>query len=59
MIQNEHQYRITQNRLQELEQALAELCQIKDSLRPRQFSARKRGLEATRDTLRQESYIQE
>ena len=29
MIQNEHQYKVTQNKLKDLEQALAELFQIK------------------------------
>ncbi|WP_019505251.1 helix-turn-helix transcriptional regulator [Pleurocapsa sp. PCC 7319] len=45
MIQNEHQYKVTQNKLKDLEQALVELLQIKDTLRPRQFSSRKNGLQ--------------
>jgi HTH-type transcriptional regulator/antitoxin HigA len=54
MIQNEHQYKVTQNKLKDLEQALVELIQIKDSLRPRQFSSRRKGLQLTIDNLRQE-----
>ena len=37
MIQNEHQYKVTQNKLKNLEQALAELFQVRDTLRSRQF----------------------
>ena len=54
MIQNEHQYKVTQNKLQDLEQALIELIESKNTLRPRQFSARKNGLELTIENLRQE-----
>jgi HTH-type transcriptional regulator / antitoxin HipB len=54
MIQNEHQYKITQNKLKDLEGALVELIKIKDSLRPRQFSSRQKGLQLTIDNLRQE-----
>jgi HTH-type transcriptional regulator/antitoxin HigA len=54
MIQNEHQYKVTQNKLKDLEGALVELIKIKDSLRPRQFSSRQKGLQLTIDNLRQE-----
>lgn len=54
MIQNEHQYKVTQNKLKDLEQALAELFQIKDTLHPRQFSSRKKGLQIAIDSLREE-----
>ena len=54
MIQNEHQYKVTQNKLKDLEQRLAELLQIKDTLHPRQFSSRKQGLQIMTDNLRQE-----
>lgn len=54
MIQNEHQYKVTQNKLKDLEQALAELNKIKDTLRPRQFSSRHKGLQLTIDSLRKE-----
>ena len=54
MIQNEHQYKVTQNKLKYLEQALAELFQIKDALHPRKFSSRKNGLQMMIDSLRKE-----
>jgi HTH-type transcriptional regulator / antitoxin HipB len=54
VIQNEHQYKVTQNKLEDLEQALAELFQIKDTLHPRQFSSRKKGLQIAIDSLRAE-----
>ncbi|MDJ0569933.1 MAG: helix-turn-helix transcriptional regulator [Pleurocapsa sp. MO_192.B19] len=54
MIQNEHQYKVTQNKLKDLEQALAELFQIKDTLHPRQFSSRKHCLQIAIDSLRHE-----
>jgi HTH-type transcriptional regulator / antitoxin HipB len=54
VIQNEHQYKVTQNKLKELEQTLAELFQIKDALRSRQFSSRKNGLQMMIDSLRKE-----
>lgn len=54
MIQNEHQYKVTQNKLKDLEQVLAELLQIKDALHHRQFSSRKNGLQIVIDSLREE-----
>lgn len=54
MIQNEHQYKVTQNKLKDLEQALAELFQIENTLHPRQFSSRKNSLQMTIDNLRKE-----
>jgi HTH-type transcriptional regulator / antitoxin HipB len=54
MIQNEHQYKVTQNKLKDLEGALVELITIKDTLRPRQFSSRQKGLQLTIDNLSQE-----
>jgi HTH-type transcriptional regulator / antitoxin HipB len=54
VIQNEHQYKVTQNRLKELEQALTKLFQIQDTLRPRQFLSRKNGLQMMIDSLRKE-----
>ena len=54
MIQNEHQYKVTQNKLKDLEQALAELFQIKDTLHLRKFSSRKNGLQITIDSLKKE-----
>ncbi len=54
MIQNEHQYKVTQNKLKDLEQALAKLFQIKDILHPRKFSSRKNGLQMMIDSLRKE-----
>ncbi len=54
MIQNEHQYKVTQNKLKDLEEALVELIKNKDTLRPRQFSSRQKGLQLTIDNLSQE-----
>jgi HTH-type transcriptional regulator/antitoxin HigA len=54
MIQNEHQYKVTQNKLKDLEGALVELIKNKDALRPRQFSSRQKGLQLTIDNLSQE-----
>ncbi|MEL6442207.1 MAG: hypothetical protein AAFQ80_23545 [Cyanobacteria bacterium J06621_8] len=54
MIQNEHQYKVTQNKLKDLEQGLAKLFQSKDTLHPRKFSSRKNGLQMMIDRLRKE-----
>ncbi len=54
MIQNEHQYKVTQNKLKDLEKALDELFQVKDTLHPRKFSSRKNGLQMMIDSLRKE-----
>ncbi len=54
MIQNQHQYQVTQNKLKELEQGLVELLKIKETLRPRQFDARKNSLSGMIKTLKQE-----
>jgi len=44
MIQNQHQYQVTHNKLKNLEHGLAELKEIKDTLHPRQFLGRKNSL---------------
>ena len=54
MIQNEHQYKVTQNKLKDLEQALVELKATKETLHPRQFSSRKKGLQLKFDNLSEE-----
>ena len=54
MIQNEHQYKVTQNKLKDLEQALVELEATKETLHPRQFSSRKKGLQLKIDSLSKE-----
>ena len=54
MIQNEHQYKVTQNKLKDLEQALVELSAIENTLHPRQFSSRKKGLQLKIDNLSKE-----
>lgn len=54
MIQNEHQYKVTQNKLKDLEKALVELSALKNTLHSRQFSSRQKGLQLTIDSLRQE-----
>lgn len=54
MIQNKHLFQVTQNKLKELERGLVELLKIKETLRPRQFSARKNSLCGMIETLKQE-----
>lgn len=54
MIQNEHQYKVTQNKLKDLEGALDELIKIKNTLHPRQFSSHQKGLQLSINSLRQE-----
>ena len=54
MIQNQHQYQVTQNKLKDLERGLVELENIKDTLHPRQFLGRKNGLVRSIDTLQLE-----
>ncbi|MBE9046604.1 helix-turn-helix domain-containing protein [Pleurocapsales cyanobacterium LEGE 10410] len=54
MIQNEHQYKVTQNKLKDLEQALVELLAIEKTLHPRQFSSRQKGLQLKIDSLSEE-----
>ena len=54
MIQNQHQYQVTQNKLKGLERGLVELEKIKDTLHPRQFLGRKNGLSKSISTLQQE-----
>ena len=54
MIQNQHQYQVTQNKLLDLERGLVELEKIKDTLHPRQFLGRRNGLSKTISTLQQE-----
>ena len=54
MIQNQHQYQVTHNKLKDLEHGLAELKGIKDTLHPRQFLGRKDSLVKKIDALQQE-----
>ena len=54
MIQNQHQYQVTQNKLLDLERGLVELEKIKDTLHPRQFLGRKNSLIRNIDALRRE-----
>ncbi|MDJ0596438.1 MAG: XRE family transcriptional regulator, partial [Pleurocapsa sp. MO_226.B13] len=54
MIQNQHQYQVTQNKLLDLERGLVELEKIKDTLHPRQFLGRKNSLLRSIGTLQQE-----
>jgi len=44
MIQNQHQYQVTQNKLKNLERGLIELEKNKNSLHPRQYSGRRNSL---------------
>ncbi|MGB5634234.1 MAG: helix-turn-helix transcriptional regulator [Waterburya sp.] len=54
MIQNQHQYQVTQNKLKDLERGLVELEEIKDTLHPRQLLGRKNSLVKNIDALQQE-----
>jgi hypothetical protein len=54
MIQNEHQYTVTQSKLQELEQGLAELDRPDLNLHPRQMLARRNSFNALIAKLQQE-----
>jgi HTH-type transcriptional regulator / antitoxin HipB len=54
MIQNEHQYKVTQNKLKDLEPTLVELLEIENILHPRQFSSRQKGLQLKINNLSQE-----
>ena len=54
MIQNQHQYQVTQNKLKGLERGLVELEKIKDTLHPRQFLGRLNSLSRSIGTLQQE-----
>ena len=54
MIQNEHQYKVTQNKLKDLEQTLVKLETNREILHPRQFSSRKKGLQLKIDSLNKE-----
>ena len=54
MIQNQHQYQVTQNKLKDLEQSSIELEKIKDTLHPRQYSGRKNSLVRNIDALQRE-----
>ena len=54
MIQNRHQYQVTQNKLLDLERGSVELEKIKDTLHPRQFLGRKNSLSKSIGTLQQE-----
>lgn len=54
MIQNEHQYKITQTKLRELEKALANLDVNPSNLSPRLLQAEKQGIQVLIDRLRSE-----
>ena len=54
MIQNQHQYQVTQNKLKDLERGLIELKETKDALHPRQFAGRKNSLVRNIDALQEE-----
>jgi HTH-type transcriptional regulator / antitoxin HipB len=54
MIQNEHQYKITQTKLRELEQALADLDVNRQSLSERLWQAEKNGVTVLLDRLQSE-----
>ncbi len=54
MIQNEHQYKISQGKIKEIEQSLEQLHKEKDSLHPRQFKMRENGLQGILAEVREE-----
>ena len=51
MIQNQHQYQVTQNKLKDLERGFNRLEEIKDNLHPRQYLGRKNSLVININTL--------
>jgi HTH-type transcriptional regulator/antitoxin HigA len=54
MIQNEHQYKITQTKLRELERSLADLDVSRGNLTERLLQAEKKGIQVLIDRLRSE-----
>ncbi len=54
MIQNEHQYKISQGKIREIEQSLDHLYKEKESLHPRQFKMRENGLQGTLTEIQEE-----
>jgi HTH-type transcriptional regulator / antitoxin HipB len=54
MIQNEHQYKISQGKIKEIEQSLDQLYKEKNSLHPRQFKMRESGLQGILAEVREE-----
>jgi HTH-type transcriptional regulator / antitoxin HipB len=54
MIQNEHQYKISQGKIKEIEESLDQLYKEKDSLHPRQFKMRKNGLQGMLAEIQEE-----
>jgi HTH-type transcriptional regulator / antitoxin HipB len=54
MIQNEYQYKVSQGKIREIEQALDQLTKEKDFLHPRQFQMRKNGLQGILAEIQEE-----
>jgi HTH-type transcriptional regulator / antitoxin HipB len=54
MIQNEHQYKVSQGRIREIEQSLDQLYKEKISLHPRQFKMRENGLQGILAEIQEE-----
>ncbi len=54
MIQNEHQYKISQGKIKEIEQFLEQLYKEKSSLHPRQFKMRENGLQGILAEIQEE-----
>jgi HTH-type transcriptional regulator / antitoxin HipB len=54
MIQNEHQYKVSQGKIKEIEQSLEQLYKEKNSLHPRQFKMRESGLQGILAEVREE-----
>jgi HTH-type transcriptional regulator / antitoxin HipB len=54
MIQNEHQYKVSQGKVKEIEQYLDQLYKEKDSLHPRQFKMRENGLQGILEEIQEE-----
>jgi HTH-type transcriptional regulator / antitoxin HipB len=54
MIQNEHQYKISQGKIKEIEKSLDKLYKEKKSLHPRQFKMRENGLQGILAEIQEE-----
>jgi HTH-type transcriptional regulator / antitoxin HipB len=54
MIQNEHQYKVSQGKIKEIEQSLDQLYKEKSSLHPRQFKMRENGLQGILAEIQEE-----
>jgi HTH-type transcriptional regulator / antitoxin HipB len=54
MIQNEHQYKISQGKVKDIQQRLEQLLQERTTLHPRQFKMRENGLKGILEEIQEE-----